>query len=137
MDGILAAVGVTPAMHQNLKQRGKGIVVGVFDSPANCSHETLGYDRCTSHFPVHLDKKCITEPEQCDPGHHGAHVASIVAANDTDGEMVGVAPDVKVESWAICTAGYKDCSGGYGEGRETRAGGDAIDKLYWPGYVCK
>jgi len=126
----LKAIGVTPEMHQKKRMRGKGVVVGVFDSPANCLHETMGTDRCRKHFARAHDKACVTDSSKCNAGRHGAHVASIIASNDVDGEMVGVAPEVSIESWAICTAGYAACYGAdLGTGGETRTGGDALDNF--------
>jgi len=129
----LGHIGVTPEMHQNSRMRGKGVVVGVFDSPANCAHETLGLDRCTKHFAAEHDFECFSptgDPSLCRAGGHGAHVASIIGSNDKDGLMVGVAPDVEIQSWAICSAGYAKCYEYGTEGRgETRAGGNAVDNF--------
>jgi hypothetical protein len=123
----MAAVGVTPTMHQNFKMRGTGVVVGVFDSPVRCTHVSFG-DRCTVNYGYFGSQ---VPPTEAVPGQHGTHVGGIIAASDTEGETVGVAPGVELRSWQTCLTSTPACGVGsvqkYGDGNVTRARGDAFD----------
>ena len=99
----LAAVGVTPAMHANATKRGSGVQVGMFDSPARCTHAAFG-GRCSVNYGA------AAGTTEAVPGDHGTHVGSTIVAGDTGAhETVGVAPGANLHSWQACMTSSPTC----------------------------
>jgi subtilisin family serine protease len=89
------------AAHQDAT--GKGVDVGIIDTGIDASHPDLApnFDKSrsrnfTTDIPE-LDGPCevpsCKDPVDVDDGGHGTHVAGIVAADDNDFGIGGVAPD--------------------------------------------
>ena len=130
----LAAVGVTPAMHANATKRGSGVQVGMFDSPARCTHAAFG-GRCSVNYGAARSKELAeaygVDQSEAVPGSHGTHVGSTIVAGDTGAhETVGVAPGANLHSWQACNSSSPVCwptNAMYLVGAATRDRGDAFD----------
>lgn len=70
--------------------KGEGVTVAIIDSGCDLEHPDL--------VPSLVTGKNFVEPEMApfDGGCHGTHVAGILAANDDDSGIVGVAPNCKI-----------------------------------------
>ncbi len=117
----LGHLGVTPAMHQSARKRGKRVTVGVFDSGTDCTHPSLA-NRCETFYPP------LAKPSEKGPGDHGTFVATMLGGSDQAGEVVGMAPDVQIKGYAM-VVGQGNWSYGYSPGQMTVSGGDALDYL--------
>ena len=120
----LGHIGVTPAMHQNSRMRGKGVTVGVFDSGIDCAHPSLASpaNRCETVYPP------LAKDSEISPGDHGTFVSTMLGGSDQAGEVVGMAPDAKIAGYAM-VVGEANWGYNYSAGVMPPNGGDALDYL--------
>ena len=98
----MAMIGAT-ADGAHRRATGKGVDVGILDTGVDGSHPDLApnFDAARSrNFTTDIpevDGPCefdgCVDPADVDPFGHGTHVAGIVAADDNDFGIAGVAPD--------------------------------------------
>ncbi len=86
--------------------RGDGVLVGVLDTAARCSHQELA-GRCTNWLPAGYESGYYA--------HHGTHVASLIAGSGKAPSWLefsgGVAPDAEVISYRLFDSPWSRWSG--------------------------
>ncbi|KAI8878958.1 subtilisin-like protein [Backusella circina FSU 941] len=105
-------------VHDELKNKGKGIFIGIIDSGIDYMHPALGggfgkgykvaagYDLVGDNYNEDEGIKPIEDDDPSDncpiPGDgHGTHVAGIIAGYDPIRNFSGVAPDATLGMWRI------------------------------------
>ncbi|KAI8079682.1 peptidase S8/S53 domain-containing protein [Gilbertella persicaria] len=116
--------GVTQVnlVHSVLKNKGKGILVGVLDSGIDYKHPafgggfgegykvSVGYDLVGNDFNGYNTPNPSTDPlDDCGANSgangHGTHVSGIIAGYDKSKNFTGVAPEANLGMWRVfgCT----------------------------------
>ncbi|RCH82456.1 hypothetical protein CU098_001086, partial [Rhizopus stolonifer] len=105
-------------VHSKLKNKGKGIFVGVIDSGIDYLHPALGggfgkgYKVAAGYDLVGDDYSGTNTPvpdddpmDSCSTLGHGTHVSGIIAGYDTSNNFTGVAPEATLGMWRVFGCG--------------------------------